>query len=113
MAAMTWTGLNSIGQKSFFVELTLTSPRLVSGNVVEMSITFPNPARADSYDIAVSQVTYENEQKILLNPYDVQDLESSKKFPFAITGTTTDAYKALLDTAKKGASDWNVSRQLN
>ncbi len=78
-----------------------------------MSVSFPNPARVDYYDIAVSQVTYEGDLKISTNPYKVDDAVSSKLLPFSITGTTADSYKALLDTANKGASDWNVSKQQN
>ncbi len=113
MAGLMWSTTNSNGIKSVFVQLTLTSPKLVTGNVVEMSVSFPNPARVDSYDIAVSQVTYDGDLKIYTNPYNVQDLVASKLLPFSVTGTTASSYSAMLDTANKGAADWNVSRQDN
>ena len=64
MAGLMWSATNSNGIKSVFVQLTLTSPNLAIGNVVEMSVSFPNPARVDYYDIALSQVTYESDLKI-------------------------------------------------
>ena len=113
MAGLMWSATNSNGIKSVFVQLTLTSPNLAIGNVVEMSVSFPNPARVDYYDIALSQVTYESDLKIQSTPYIVQDLVANKILPFSVLGTTASSYSSMLDTANKGASDWNVSRQAN
>ena len=116
-----WTDLSLDGtEDAVYVNITLLTPVLNVGNVIQMYASFGLPAAevisADNtaqkkYDTVACSVEYHGSENFNYYKYEVHDYSSIDLFHDITTGTFLSSIADKLDTANEGTEDWVIDEK--
>ena len=95
-----------------YLNLTLLTPLLTAGNIVQIYASFDFPERVDqssnvaSFDTVQCSFQYHGLDTLDFYKYEVHDYYSTSTFFDAVSGNYVNSVSSQLDTAFNGTEDW-------